>query len=422
MGKGTHFIGQPLLCQLLKSLDKDKILRLSRKNGGERYVKTFDGWHHLVVMLYAIIMRFDSLREIMASTLAEARKLGHLGITTMPKRSTLSDANARRPAAFFEAVYRDLYASNRDRLSSDSRNGSLPKWMCKLQIIDSTTITLFSNLIFKGAGRNPKRGRKKGGIKVHKTIHALEGVACDVKFTSAATHDSIMFSPADFNSGDYLALDRAYIDIDKLQQLTDRKVVYVTKMKSNLTYETISDVWHMDPRGGMAYRIQEVVFTKNKKDGETIGHKARIITYPDIKWCKDKNGKPKVKSARLVSLLTNDFDLEPEDIIEIYKRRWEIESLFKQIKQNFPLRYFYGESENAIKIQIWVTLIANLLLTLMQRTIKRPWSFSGLATMTRIMLMYYVDYHSFFENPEKEWQEILAKVEESPPQLMLEFE
>lgn len=78
MSKGTHFIGQPLLCQLLKSLDKDKVLRLSKKNGGERYVKTFDGWHHLVVMLYAVIMRFDSLREIMASTLAEARKLGHL--------------------------------------------------------------------------------------------------------------------------------------------------------------------------------------------------------------------------------------------------------------------------------------------------------------------------------------------------------
>ena len=113
MGKGTNFIGQPLLTQLLKFFDKDKILRMSRKCGGERYVKSFDGWHHLVVMLYAVLMRFDSLREITASTLAEARKLNHLGITTMPRRSTLSDANARRPEAFFEAVYRDLLASNR---------------------------------------------------------------------------------------------------------------------------------------------------------------------------------------------------------------------------------------------------------------------------------------------------------------------
>ena len=82
MGKSTNFLRQPLLCQLLKFFDKDKVLRLSCKKSGERYVKSFDGWHHLVVMLYAAIMRFDSLREITASTLAEARKLNHLGITS----------------------------------------------------------------------------------------------------------------------------------------------------------------------------------------------------------------------------------------------------------------------------------------------------------------------------------------------------
>ena len=303
MGKSTIFLGQPLLCQLLKFFDKDKILRLSRKMGGERYVKSFDGWHHLVVMP-AVIMRFDSLREITASTLAEARKLNHLGITTMPRRSTLSDANARRPEAFFEAVYRDLLASNRHLLSADSRSGSMPPWFGSLLILDSTTIPLFSNLIFKGVGRNPKNGQKKGGIKVHKIIRAEEGVASDIKFTSAATHDSFMLAPGDFSRGDLLAMDRAYIDYEKL----------------------------------------------------------------------------------------------------------------------VPLRYFYGESANAIKIQIWVTLIANLLLTLMQRSLKRKWSFSGLATMTRILLMCYVDYRMFFENPERDWQQIEASAPESPPELELKFE
>ena len=162
MGKSTHFIGQPLLRQLINFLNKDKVLRLSLKHGGERYVKRFDGWQHLVVMLYAVIMRFDSLREIVIATLAEARKLAHLGVTTMPRRSTLSDANARRPESFFEAVYRDLYATHRKKLLSDSRSGGRFKWMENLQIIDSTTITLFSNIIFKGAGRNPKTGKKKG--------------------------------------------------------------------------------------------------------------------------------------------------------------------------------------------------------------------------------------------------------------------
>ena len=409
MGKSTHFIGQPLLRQIINFLDKDKVLRLSRKHGGERYVKRFDGWQHLVVMLYAVIMRFDSLREIAIATLAEARKLAHLGVTTMPRRSTLSDANARRPEAFFEDVYRDLYATHRQKLLSDSRGGETPKWMEKLQIIDSTTITLFSNLIFKGAGRNPKSGKKKGGIKVHKVIRALEGVASDIKFTSAATHDSFMLAPENFERGDLLALDRAYIDYGKFEELTKRGIVYVTKMKSGLAYKVVSDVMFMDQAKGMVMRIQNVTFTKKEKNGEVIVHNARIVTHAD-------DGKKKC-----VSLLTNDFDMSPEDIIAIYKQRWEIETLFKQIKQNFPLHFFYGESANAIKIQIWVTLIANLLLTIMQRSLRRRWSFSNLATTVRITLMYYVDFLSFFENPEKDWQKVLLEAAEPPPQLELDF-
>lgn len=121
MGKSIHFSGQPLYSQIIKLLDKSKILQTSRKYGGEHYVKRFDGWTHLVVMLYAVIMRFDSLREIMASIQAEARKLCHLGIITMPSRSTLSDANKRRPEIIFEYIYRDLYTTYRNILFSDSR-------------------------------------------------------------------------------------------------------------------------------------------------------------------------------------------------------------------------------------------------------------------------------------------------------------
>ena len=89
------------------------------------------------------------------------------------------------------------------------------------------------------------------------------------------------------------------------------------------------------------------------------------------------------------------------------------------MKQNFPLKDFYGESANAIKIQIWVTLIANLLLMVMQKGLTRKWSFSGLATMVRITLMYYVDFHSLFNNPDKDWENILSEASGSPPELSL---
>lgn len=395
MGKSIHFSGQPLYSQVIKLLDKSKILQTSRKYGGEHYVKRFDGWTHLVVMLYAVIMRFDSLREIMASIQAEARKLCHLGITTMPSRSTLSDANKRRPEIIFESIYRDLYTTYRNILSSDSRQNRDTAWMKRLQIIDSTTITLFSNLLFKGVGRHPKTGKKKGGIKVHTVIHANEGVPSDIKFTSAATNDSFMLRPSVLNKGDIIAMDRAYIDYEKLETLTQREVMYVTKMKKNLIYNIIGDCMYQTKEGLMEVRIQNVTFSKMLKDGTILVHHARIITYVDI------------KKHKLVSLLTNDMESEPNEIIEIYRKRWEIELLFKQIKQNFPLKYFYGESANAIKIQIWVTLIANLLLMVMKKGLTRSWSFSGLATMMRITLMYYVDFYSLFNHPEKDWETLL---------------
>ena len=287
-------------------------------------------------------------------------------------------------------------------MSYRSRRNGIEEWIKRLRIIDSTTISLFSNVIFKGVGRHPKAGRKKGGIKVHSVIHANEGVPCDVRFTSAATNDSFMLAPTYYQHKEIVAMDRAYVNYEKFEELTDRNVVYVTKKKKSLRYETQVDCMEMNTEGKMEYREQVVVFRKG-----TVNHIARIITYVDMK---------KDRQAKLVSLLTNDFDMPLETIVAIYRRRWQIESLFKQIKQNFPLRYFYGESANAIKIQIWVTLIANLLLSLLQSSLERRWSFLGLATMVRIGLMYYLNMQAFFNQPDADLKIMLAHAAETPPE------
>ena len=200
-----------------------------------------------------------------------------------------------------------------------------------------------------------------------------------------------------------MAMDRAYIDYEKLEKMTQRGVIYVTKMKKNLNYKVLSDTMYQTPNGLMEVRVQNVTFTKHQKD-EDIVHYSRIVTYVDE------------KKKKLIPLLTNDMESDPIDIINIYRKRWEIELLFKQMKQNFPLKYFYGESANAIKIQIWITLIANLLLMVMQKGLIRSWSFSGLATMVRITLMYYVDFYSLFNFPEKDWEDSLKEASESPPE------
>ena len=151
-------------------------------------------------------------------------------------------------------------------------------------------------------------------------------------------------------------------------------------------------------------KVSTVRFRKRE-----VAHTARMIEY----WTAD---------GRHATLLTNNFDMQEWDIVEFYARRWQIELLFKQLKQNFPLKYFYGESVNAIESQIWVSLTANLLLTVVRKRVRCRWAFSNLVTAVRQMLMYYVDIFAFLENPEQTWERINAGRCNSPTgQLELPF-
>lgn len=383
MSKDTHFIGQPVYVQLLNLVDRKKIKDLSLRGGHDRYVKKLDGYTHFVAFLFAVLMRFDTLRETIIGMMAEANKLQHLGVDYLVKRSTLSDANNRRSSQFFRDIYKHLYNRYRNILS-DSRLSEVEK---RLYIIDSTTITLFSTIL-KGAGRNPKHGKKKGGIKAHCVIRYDEWAPHFVDFTSAATHDIRTLKELHLPAGSFIAMDRAYIDYAEMERLSQDKVFYVTKMKKNLVYRTLSSKTLMTPDGLVEMIISRVQFAK---DGVT--HISRMIEY----WNKD---------GKHATLLTNNFELSEQEILGVYDNRWQIELLFKQLKQNFPLKYFYGESVNAIESQIWVCLIANLLLTVVNRKVKRRWAFSNLVTAVRQMLMYYVNILSFLEDPERTWQEI----------------
>ncbi|MFR9496751.1 MAG: transposase [Rikenellaceae bacterium] len=128
--------------------------------------------------------------------------------------------------------------------------------------MDSTTISLFSNIL-KGVGRNPKHGKKKGGIKAHSVIKAIENAPCFVCYTSAATHDHFMLEKLHLEPGSYLAIDRAYLDYEQLERLTQEGVYYVSKMKSNLTYKTLEATTYVNPEGLVTFREKVVLFTKN---------------------------------------------------------------------------------------------------------------------------------------------------------------
>ena len=369
MGKSTYFTGQPVYSQVVNLLDKEEIVKISKgTKGSEAYVKRLDGYQHLIVMLFGILKHFDSLRELEIGMKAEAHKLQHLGLNYLVRRSTLAEANIRRPQEFFAKVYASLLkryakflADSRPSEKGYKGNTHEPKdWEKLLYMMDSTTITLFDNIL-KGVGRHPKSGKKKGGMKVH------------------------------------LAMDRAYIDIAQFQRLTEEGVCYVTKMKKNLKYEVLNSVAYVNSQGLVTHIDEKISFSR----GELTHEARRVEIFAE-------NKKP-------VVLLTNNFEFSVNDISQIYRLRWAIESLYKQLKQNFPLHFFYGDSINAIQIQTWVVLIANLLITVLSRSIKRRCAFSQVVTMVRLTLMYYIDFIAFMGNPEKEWIEITDKRNSKAP-------
>lgn len=383
---------------MIKFLHKDKIIQISHEvEGCERYVKKLDGYTHLIVMLFGVLKHFDSLRELEIGMKAEANKLHHLGISYVVRRSTLSEANQRRPQEFFARVYAFLLRTYSSFLADSRTKKEEKDWERLLYMMDSTTISLFDNIL-KGVGRHPKHGKKKGGMKVHTVLDYKVGVPMVVDLTSAAKHDHYLLKEVHLPKNSTLAMDRAYIDYAEFQRLTEEGVCYVTKMKKNLRYTVLNSAVCVNPKGKVSWKDERILFEKGE-----LKHEARRVEL----WYE---GSPKS-----VVLLTNNFSLPIADVEEIYKRRWAIETLYKQLKQNFPLHFFYGDNVNAIQIQTWTVLIANLLCTILSRKIKRRVSFSQIATMVRLTLMYYTDFVAFMENPDKNVVKILAEKDSSPP-------
>jgi hypothetical protein len=388
MNKSNNFSGQPIIKQLLKLISPSSITRTVSQHNSDRYYKRFKTYDHLVTMLYATLSGLSSLRELSTILLACEGRIGHLNLKYFPKRSTLSDANKNRSAQVFASIYYSLFNTYRMFLS-DSSPLSLP--VKHLKIVDSTTISLFSDIL-KGVGRNPINGKKKGGIKMHTMINALEDVPCLIRFSSAATHDHTFLKDLNLEKGSFVVFDKAYNDYLQYLQWTENDIYFVTRQKDNAVYKSVVEFDLSDTTSNAVLKDERICVQKKEKTIEL-----RRIAYWDS------------KKEKVYEFISNNFELESDKIADIYKHRWQIETMFKRLKQNFPLKYFLGDNQNAIEIQIWCGLIIQLLMLVIQRKTTRKWAYSNMVSMVRFHLMTYIDVFKFLENPNKQWKELTTK-------------
>jgi hypothetical protein len=390
MSEANLFTGQPVMSQLLSLIPRSLVKELAQKHQADRYCKRFFSYDHLVAMLYTSFSGCESLRELICGMQVSQHRLLHLGLLHTPCRSTLADANARRPEAFFGDLFHQLHCLHMGGLP-DSYKPKKPL-LERLFILDSTTISLFSE-VMRGVGAYGNNGRKKGGAKAHVLMRASDDVPCFVHLTESRVNDQVMLDRLPLPSGSVIVMDKGFNSYAQYSRWTRQGITFVTRLKENATMRVEKErelSQHQQDLG--VIRDQEVELAQHHNPRVTRV-KARIVEVFD-----------KV-TRRSFRFLTNDLKHAPATIGALYKQRWQIELLFKRIKQHRPLRYFLGDSSNAIKIQIWCALIADLLIKVIKdragQVAPRRWSFSNLAAIVRQHLGTYVDLMAFLKNPER---------------------
>jgi hypothetical protein len=396
MGKNALFSGQPIFSQIINHIPKRKLQSIVNKHNGDRYVKKFNSYHHLITMLYAEFQKCDSLREIEVGMTGVMEKINHLGVSHLPKKSTLAEANERRNPQIFQDLYFELL-SQYGAFLSDSRNALIDK---RLFILDATVITLFNDIL-PAAGRKPSEGKRKGGVKVHALLNAATDVPDMVVFDSAASRDGNVLPKIRLPEKSIIVFDKGYVSHAQFDRLSNDGVTWVTRLTTSWVYEMtrLREVDDHQRANGILDDKEIVLGNQTNKKQKRV--KARLITYFDG------------KHNRTFEFITNNTEMSAITIAQLYEKRWQVELVFKRLKQNCQLRYFLGESENAIKIQIWIAFIADLLTNVIQKKIKgRRYAFTTIATILRLHLMSYFKLIKFLDNPHKALNKKEAKVVE----------
>jgi hypothetical protein len=398
------FVGQPIFKQLVDFIPKNKFDILAKKHQTDRYYKAFPAWTQLVTMLFGVLSRCDSMGEICDGMLAMQGKLNHLGLNCSPAKSTAGDGLRERGNDFFKEFY-FLLLKHFEPLLSVSRIDKIS--FDKLFIFDSSTIRLFSQ-VMQGVGRNPKgEGKKKGGLKVHMLIDAHSQTPTFVKISESKSHDKNFIQYLNLAPHSMIVFDRAYNHYLQFAKFTQNQINFVCRLKKNAVYEVVQELFcQRQSDSGFGVLKEEHIHLKYTDEKQEKTLCLRKVTYRDDK-------------GRIYEFITNNFEISNEEVALIYKIRWQIELLFKKLKQNFQLHYFYSETENGIKTQIWITLIAQLLLMVLKTKSKTKKAFSTVAALVRIHLISNLDVFWVIENSRRTYTKHLKKTK--PPNIQTEL-
>ena len=341
--------------QLLKVIPGYQLDRLIKKHRGDYRVRKLGCREQLIALLYGQLTGRKSLRDLELSFNSHSQHFYHLGCGSEIKRSTLADANNNRPVELFEELFQWLVARG---LSGKKRREAST---C-IRLLDASTVVLNKQRFGWAIGH-----KDKSGIKLH-TVYDLDAeIPTYFELTPARNSDLSTAKELTFEAGRYYVFDRGYYDFSFWRDLDQQGCRFLTRLKKN----SPTQIEHIKPLPSGVHTIisdHEVRLSKRMSKSRVNPYQKRLR---EVVVQVEPTAEP-------IRLITNDFDSDARDIAALYKKRWQIELFFKWVKQNLKIKTFLGTSENAVKIQILVAMIAFILLKLVSNT----FSIKGLSLLT----------------------------------------
>ncbi len=327
--------------QLIGFLDRNKFNRIVVKYQGDKYVKHFTCWNQLLTMMFGQLSNRESLRDVVTVLEAHSNKCYHLGVGKNVSKSTLARAKDYR---IFEDFAYYLIETARKKCCTDifQLNGNV-------YAFDSTTIDLCLSVFWWAKFRSTK-----GGIKVH-TLYDIETqIPTYFHITPAAVHDSKVMDKIPYESGSYYIFDRGYNKFKSLYNIHLIGAYFIVRAKQNVQYNVIKS---QDILGSNILSDDTIEFTGINVVGK-YPTQLRLVRV----WDEERQ--------REYLYLTNAMHLTASQVALLYKNRWQIELFFKWLKQHLKIKRFWGTTENAVRIQIYVAISAYCLVSIVQHDMK----------------------------------------------------
>jgi hypothetical protein len=381
MNKTTARSNVVVLKQILNHIPLGLINRHARETGVDAKARTFSVVSHLAAMLFAQLSHAIGLNDVCDWLRLKAAALARFGVTP-PSRNNLSHANKERSADFVEGLFWSVLGHLQhacpDFAAGRRGKGLLRRFKVRIHAVDSTTMQLVANCMDWA-----KHRRRKAAAKVHLRLDLHSFLSSFAVVDTAKDSDGKRAREvcAGIQSGEIVVFDKAYVDFGHLAELHARGVQWVTRAKDNMRYRAVRNLTkgHQD-----VIKDQIVVLTGKKHKGMRI---RRVEAWVEV------DGEP-----RVMVFITNNLEWSPRSVCDLYRRRWDIEVFFKQVKQSLKLSGFLGHSANAVRWQVYSALLVYVLLRFLAHLSAWGHSFTRLFTVTRSALWERLDLLSLLKS------------------------